>query len=1039
MEQQGLNDPQNHEQNRQQEIVVPDFLDLQGALQALAHEKATLTRRTNTFNALLNGNRQYERHELVTARTNMVAACDNMVAEMAQCRALGIAETHPNYVDALARQEECLNFYGELYEEHLADFVDDGSTVDPHPINQDNRQNIDGNGSEHPPAVPSTISSAGAAELQEELHRQQQIAARALRRRQRARQRELEEQRIAEETQRRLEMAQQADALRQQALDDALEAEEDAMLQEQHQARLELRAALSERSRTGSRASRRSIAARSVRSQRTLDSVMAGRARDDSAAASVAPSRSSRGTLNLLFEVANVPQGPGLPQGPQNAGRVLQEAAQRDNLNEDRRPPPPDALHQEVAAIPQEPLLPQNNQNDGRPPPPDAQQQDEVALPQGSPRGQQMGAAGNPNDQLPAPLQDPFGREDPLQPAADRAQHFDRDGVPLAAQPGALVAGRAGRNAPGQPPVPQPRRHSPPTQRGQSRQQGRLPRVAHQPPAAPVALRPASRRQRVSSTPIVGFKPLTDRDLLLERQRNAELKLRLELEERQLAVEEKRTAEIKSQLLLERDLVRLRAASKGSAPHTTTEAPQTPGPELAKAVGANPANTLPKTPVPANINATAQTSITAYAPHQLEQYHPLPCPQHQRRTGPNPWEQALQKDAPVEKVTRFIETQSSEVSQQREESTNPQNDYMAAYLLQNLGPKRDPFKGDPDTYQRFILDYERAACRLKSRPEMCFQILRGMLGGKALESIARYEIEEDPAVALKEALATLKLSFGTAEKQCRAQLEALLALPKVKDTEAGFLKFDGDLDTCHRIMARCSRTRDLDATQVLKCLFKKLPTHVQTRYDKLVLKAPDRVPTYALLMKVVKEEHLRKTSEVNYWREESHPPKKGRSKDHQEQAKINAAKVILDPPANEKPSDNRSAPTDRTCLCGPGGSHTCLAECPVYKRASDVDARWDLIKPSGACFRCLKFGHRATRCRVGSCGVEGCRRRHHASLHKERHRRPPAPQQAGGHTAALHQQTLPQHMNPQAPPFPPPGFVLPPAFPPVPNGAGQSR
>ena len=134
-------------------------------------------------------------------------------------------------------------------------------------------------------------------------------------------------------------------------------------------------------------------------------------------------------------------------------------------------------------------------------------------------------------------------------------------------------------------------------------------------------------------------------------------------------------------------------------------------------------------------------------------------------------------------------------------------------------------------------------------------------------------MEEDPAVALRDALATLKRSFGTAEKQCRAQLEVLLALPKVKDTEAGLLKFEGDLDTCFRIMRRCNRTRDLDASQVLKCLFKKLPTYLQNRWDKEVLKTPDQVPTYELLMKVVREEHDRKTSEINAWREDPRPKK----------------------------------------------------------------------------------------------------------------------------------------------------------------------
>ena len=385
-------------------------------------------------------------------------------------------------------------------------------------------------------------------------------------------------------------------------------------------------------------------------------------------------------------------------------------------------------------------------------------------------------------------------------------------------------------------------------------------------------------RHRLSSTPALdsGAGVIPDEETIRVRLKNAELEKRVKLEARQLAIERQRvalesqraaaeaqrTAEVERQLALQKDLARLR-----SAPVHPKKAD----------IFSNMEPTVPKVPSPQirHANQTEQTSIMAYAPQPSEH---LALPDPARPTDYSRSERPAQTYVPADKVTRF-ETPSPLSTESVSETSNPHNDYMAAYLLQNLGPKREPFKGNPDNYQRFILDYERAACRLKSRPEMCFQVLRGMLAGKALDSISRYEIEEDPAVALREALATLKRSFGTAEKQCRAQLEALLALPKVKDTESGFLKFEGELDTCYRIMGRCKRTRDLDASYVLKCLFQKLPHYVQNRFDKEVQKTPDRVPTYQLLMKVVKDEHYRKTSEVNYWREETRKTKKEPRKD----------------------------------------------------------------------------------------------------------------------------------------------------------------
>ena len=83
-----------------------------------------------------------------------------------------------------------------------------------------------------------------------------------------------------------------------------------------------------------------------------------------------------------------------------------------------------------------------------------------------------------------------------------------------------------------------------------------------------------------------------------------------------------------------------------------------------------------------------------------------------------------------------------------------------------------------------------------------------------------------------------------------------------------------------------------------------------------------------------------------------------------------------------QPSNGSASSTPLlTCLCGPQGTHTCLVDCPSYQRAQDVKQRWCLLTGSGACFRCLEFGHRATECPDGCCTKEGCDRRHHPSLH----------------------------------------------------------
>ena len=78
------------------------------------------------------------------------------------------------------------------------------------------------------------------------------------------------------------------------------------------------------------------------------------------------------------------------------------------------------------------------------------------------------------------------------------------------------------------------------------------------------------------------------------------------------------------------------------------------------------------------------------------------------------------------------------------------------------------------------------------------------------------------------------------------------------------------------------------------------------------------------------------------------------------------------------------------CLCGDPTGHESLAQCPSYNQLPCVSQRWQLLKNCNACFRCLKFGHEASTCLEGFCGIDGCKRMHHPSLHIDSlHGRPP--------------------------------------------------
>ncbi|XP_055589038.1 uncharacterized protein LOC129741339 [Uranotaenia lowii] len=56
-----------------------------------------------------------------------------------------------------------------------------------------------------------------------------------------------------------------------------------------------------------------------------------------------------------------------------------------------------------------------------------------------------------------------------------------------------------------------------------------------------------------------------------------------------------------------------------------------------------------------------------------------------------------------------------------------------------------------------------------------------------------------------------------------------------------------------------------------------------------------------------------------------------------------------------------------------------VADCLVFRRFS-LDERWNLVKERKLCSRCLR-SHRRWPCRVETCGVNNCQKRHHKLLH----------------------------------------------------------
>ena len=81
----------------------------------------------------------------------------------------------------------------------------------------------------------------------------------------------------------------------------------------------------------------------------------------------------------------------------------------------------------------------------------------------------------------------------------------------------------------------------------------------------------------------------------------------------------------------------------------------------------------------------------------------------------------------------------------------------------------------------------------------------------------------------------------------------------------------------------------------------------------------------------------------------------------------------------QQPFESKSS---SACLFHNSTSHG-TDECQFYL-SKTCGERMDMLRERGACWPCLKIGHRVRDCRSRkACGENGCTRTHHRTLHEE--------------------------------------------------------
>ena len=858
--------------------------DLNQRLQNLATAKRELTRRTNQFLQLLEGDAADDRQALVASRNNMVIAAETLRAQLDDFAAQLPAELgHHGYLNGRERYAQAMDYYGQIYEDRLATFVHDDSLPSYRTLPHDAAS-----------VAASHLTAAEVERLSTELedqaeeenrhlelqtrrearqleHRQNQLRntahaerdERAARRRLRQEQEELErEERFARER-----------AERERRYEEEREEREAVLAQQRAEEALRL-----EEQELADRASvaREQLAATHRRQQDQLAAALSG---------SRAGSR--RGPGSRVGSHISVRSG----RTHVTLASVLSRGARRQ-----------DARRVLPATVGVEAYLPTANTNHSS-----GSNRPQIIPPvqrpvQGSPGRTASVAQGRPPSSPPAHQRNlvtqPPVTPDPCpaathSPPMSRTAHQTRSSTPSVALPSMTRESH--------PPVTQPPLEDPVL-------------VTIQPDASPYKRSAQARRED------------DDHEYLRAQRLVAMDKEALEMRRENLKLAQEELAFAQERAKIHREM------------ETTSHRP---------------------------------TREMTQLPADATQYRELPT-----AVGAN------------------IKSPDSQDGNSLGSSTTSTTDLLAVYLQHNLqGSDRKKFNGNAMDYPDFLADYQQSTQRLQDKPGMCLQILRTMLGDTVKGNIKHYLAPtKDEARSLARALETLEMAYGSEIKQSRAQMTALKNRPKVPPTEKGLLEFYSDLDRCRQIMENCNRQADLNAESFLEQLWLKLPDYLQHKFEKKVARNGS-MATFDALLDIVKTEHKTKSGQVNQWREthrksDKAVKQKADKPGSKEERRTKINQVRFENPSESRPLQNNGHQTHPvmntfTCLCGPGGTHQYLEQCPSYKATQGKHGKLQLLKSQRACFRCtgVGMGHVAPECPHGPCNINGCRRFHHHTIH----------------------------------------------------------
>lgn len=233
--------------------------------------------------------------------------------------------------------------------------------------------------------------------------------------------------------------------------------------------------------------------------------------------------------------------------------------------------------------------------------------------------------------------------------------------------------------------------------------------------------------------------------------------------------------------------------------------------------------------------------------------------------------------------------------------------------------------------------------------------------------------------------------YGDPAKFADAIINDIRRIKSIKEGEnRRFVEFVGIVEDGFRDLKRLGLETEITTTSSVSIIERKLPADIRKEWAKLLSSDESKInktDKFSSLLKFL----LAQKRAVEY--------------DSSELRAVGGpapCKGAVHYAAADEYRDNPKSRPHCKCLFHDNVEHS-TNDCRLYL-SKPMQERMSLLKEKGACFSCLKCGHRSRDCRKKKeCGIKGCRGKHHVTLHEDKPAETEAPNVVGASSTCTEQ------------------------------------